>query len=184
MRECVDQYLATFCHILIYNEIGLLGESSQLENFGHAEQLDCHYSLKSDELSPGDEKKVYRRTVFNEVFTTATLKEIRCTRKNERKPDKDIPSAERIHIETRSRIITKSKNGMFLSVKKVPSTIAFGPHVLLDLVFDAFAYSFEVLMNCRIRRSLSLMSLHLCRSGIILWQRPLSNFIQNIIIFT
>jgi hypothetical protein len=39
------------------------------------------------------------RTVFNEVFTTATLEKIGCTREEERKPDKDIPSTERIHIE-------------------------------------------------------------------------------------
>jgi hypothetical protein len=57
--------------------------------------------------------------MFNETFTTGTLKEIRCTRKEERKPDEDIPSTERIHVEARSRIITESKDSMFLPVKEV-----------------------------------------------------------------
>ena len=36
--------------------------------------------------------------MFNETFITDTLKKVRGARKEERKPDKDIPSTQRIHI--------------------------------------------------------------------------------------
>jgi len=119
--------------------------------------------------------------MFNEAFTTGTFKEIGCTRKAERKPDKDIPSTERIHIETCSQIVAESKDSMLLPVEEISSNVTAGSHVLLHLILDAFEYSFEVSLDCGIHCSLGFVSLRLRSGSIILWQRPLSNFFQNII---
>jgi hypothetical protein len=122
-------------------------------------------------------------TVFNESFTTGTLKKIRCAGKEERKPDKDIPSTQRIHIETCSRIVAERKHSMPLPMEEISSNITVGSHVLLHLVLDTFAYSFEVSLDCGIHCGLGFLSFHLCSRSVILWRRPLSNFIQDIIIF-
>jgi hypothetical protein len=121
-------------------------------------------------------------TVFNESFATGTLEKIRCTGKEEREPDKDIPSTQRIHIKTCSRIIAKRKYGMPLPIKEISSNITVGSHVLLHLILDAITYSFKVTLDCGIHYDLGFLSLRLCSSSIILWQRPLSNFIQDVVI--
>ena len=120
-------------------------------------------------------------TVFNEVFTTCTFKRIWRARKEKRKPDENIPSTQRIYIETFNRIIAEGKHGMFLPVKKISSSITIGSLVLLYLILDTFAHSFEVSFDSRIRRSLGFVRLYPCSSSIILRHRPLSNFIQNIL---
>jgi hypothetical protein len=120
--------------------------------------------------------------VFNETFTTGTLEKIGCTGKEEGKPDKDIPSTQRIHVETCSRIVTESKHGVPLPVKKVSSNVALGSHMFLYLILDTFAHSFEVSSDCGIDYGLGFLSLHPCSSSIILRHRPLSNFIEDVII--
>jgi hypothetical protein len=120
--------------------------------------------------------------VFNKAFTAGTLQRIRSTGKKERKPNKDISSTKRIHVKTCSRIVAESKNSMLLPVKEISSNVTVRSHVLLYLILNTFAYGFEVSLDCGIHRGLGFVSLHLCNSSIILRQRPLSNFIQNIII--
>ena len=116
-------------------------------------------------------------TMLDETSTTGTLKELRRTRKEEWEPDEDIPSAKRVNVQARSGIITKGKDSMLRSMKKVSPNVTFGSSVLLHLILDTLLHSFEVTVDGRIWLGLRFVTLNFSSGSIILWQWPLSNFI-------